>query len=81
MEKVTTDYNTDELLAIVEDLPVRIFGDREFYTFNHAMSATVSDNYPENMTVIEIEDHEGNTIELLYSDTKDYGFKEPVFIG
>ena len=75
------DYTTDELLDLIDELPVRIFGDREFYTFNHAVSATVADNYPDDMTVIEVEDHEGNTIDLLYESKKDAGFKEPVFIG
>lgn len=75
------NYSTDDLIAVIEDLPVRIFGDREFYTFNHAVTAYVNKDYPEYMTVITIVDHDKNTIDLLYNDNKDYGFKEPVFIG
>lgn len=80
-EHVTKDYTTDELLAVVQDLPVRSFGYREFEALQQVKSATVSDNYPESITVIEIEQEDGSTVELLYSDTKDAGFKEPVFIG
>lgn len=80
MEEVK-DLTTDELLDLVDELPVRLFGYREFEALQKAQTATVSDNYPESMTVIEIETSEGETVELLYDNVKDPGFKEPVFIG
>jgi hypothetical protein len=80
------DFTTDELLDLVAELPVKIFGYREFEAFKNATSATVGMFYPEHMTVIEIEWEtpggiERGTISLLMSDTKDAGFKSPVFIG
>lgn len=79
-EHITKDYTTDELLAVVNDLPVGIFGYREFETLKNNKSATVSDNYPEGMTVIELEAEDGSTADLLYSDSKVREFK-PHFIG
>lgn len=73
---------SDELLEIVQNLPVRIFGFREFSALENATRVTVNENYPERMIVLMVESGPSDdTIELLYSDSEDASFKEPVFIG
>lgn len=74
------DYTTDELIDLVNDLPVSAFGHREFEAFKNAASLTVSNNYPDSMAVIEIEATDGSTVELLYSDTNQPGLI-PHFVG
>lgn len=75
------EMTTDELLDIVQELPARLFGYREFEALQKAESATLADNYPQGMTVIDIETEDHETVTVLLKDTRDVGFKEPVFIG
>lgn len=75
------EYGEDDIFNYIDELPVRIFGQREFAIFQQAKKAEVAKNYPSSMTVFKITDKDDDTIELLAEDTADRGFEEPVFIG